>query len=1295
MALCASACAGEQALTTVAQGVEAGVPPAPVYQRFFTDAITGDNAPVSVTGTANNCPPGWPCWIADANLGSSGPVDSFKDDIYERPAGRGNAARTYYPAIDIVSTQVGLTTSWLYYRIDLFGPEAGQSSGTAAAFPHFYAFEINLDDDPAGDAVVEVAQPTAAWSNAGVRVHVDSDDTIGGPRGFVADGAGHAGGGYEDTLFDTGVNTAFGAPGGATAVQARIVGNSVELAVFRPFLASTTPSVILKAAVRGYASRSDVGPNRLYLHDDRSRATLGSPYPYLEHAGAPACPNGVAGDDGLTAAQISALESGTGVNTGRANPCYALAGIYELDNTATVATLAVQDALQFQADLSLAMTDDVDPVDGGGAITYTLTATNATTGGGSATGVVITATVPAGATFLDASPACSHAGGTVTCALGTLPNGMARTVTITVRAPMTSGVLANTATVTSDSDDPMPADNAATETTTVEGEEPRCGDGHLDADEACDDGDTDEGDGCSATCTEETDTDGDGVVDLVDLDDDNDGILDSEEGGGARDVDGDGMPDSRDHDTDNDGIADVVEAGHGVLACSTTVGGNGLCDDLETAADAGLVAYAMVDSDRDTVHDYADLDSDNDGHVDLREADATCADANADAMCDVSDGTSLVLVPTDTDVDGTPDYRDVESDGDLVSDLVESSNAVLDTDRDGVIDRSEDLDGDGLLDVIDDGDLDGALDSDDDGMPDHRDVDADNDTVGDHTDNCRLVENTDQLDRDRNGRGDACDAVQTEVWGIQGGGCRTTRGSAGGLVLLVLLGVVGRRRRTVAPLAALGLVVVPTGARADEVRGEFSTERFQLASDQDGILDVEWGGVQPHLQLDLALWLGYANDPLTVYRQTPTGERTFAGSLVKDQVGGELVGAIGLFDRAQLGVSVPLIVAQRDDLVGTTATMPTAPDGGFAVGDVRLVPKVRLMRQADAGVELAIYAALTLPTSSGNSFTGDATATAAPALAVSRRFRNGGRAGINLGYRARRERMAVDLQIDDEVFAAIGAAVNAGALEVDLGFAYATSAEDVFATSNQNYAELKAGASYRITPSVRAFAATGAGVANGFGTPDWRLLAGMRLERAPALRPPALRSEPYPRPEPLPRRASPPLTRPVRVVAMPPVIAPPAVVAPLPVVAPPVVTPPVVARPPDRDGDGITDELDSCPDAAGTAAHHGCTTPPLVQLTETGLELAQRIRFTNGKATIDKRSHALLDNIAAVLRAQTQLHVVIESHTDKDADLKQARSRATEVLRYLVRKGVDVRRLDTKALGGATAPRIELVRAPR
>ena len=60
----------------------------------------------------------------------------------------------------------------------------------------------------------------------------------------------------------------------------------------------------------------------------------------------------------------------------------------------------------------------------------------------------------------------------------------------------------------------------------------------------------------------ENDADGDGIEDVTDLDDDNDGIYDSYEGDDSVDTDGDGTPDYLDLDSDGDGCLDTIEAGY-------------------------------------------------------------------------------------------------------------------------------------------------------------------------------------------------------------------------------------------------------------------------------------------------------------------------------------------------------------------------------------------------------------------------------------------------------------------------------------------------------------------------------------------------------------------------------------------------------------------------------------------------------------------------------------------------------------------------------------------------------------
>ena len=117
------------------------------------------------------------------------------------------------------------------------------------------------------------------------------------------------------------------------------------------------------------------------------------------------------------------------------------------------------------ADLSLAKAAPASvPV--GSNITYTLQASD--NGPGPATGVTVTDHIPAGTSFVSATPSKGSCSGTatVTCQLGVLDKGDAPTMSIVVKTT-TGGTFKNTATVSGNEPDPAPANNSASVTTTA------------------------------------------------------------------------------------------------------------------------------------------------------------------------------------------------------------------------------------------------------------------------------------------------------------------------------------------------------------------------------------------------------------------------------------------------------------------------------------------------------------------------------------------------------------------------------------------------------------------------------------------------------------------------------------------------------------------------------------------------------------------------------------------------------------------------------------------------------------
>lgn len=145
------------------------------------------------------------------------------------------------------------------------------------------------------------------------------------------------------------------------------------------------------------------------------------------------------------------------------------------------------------------------------------------------------------------------------------------------------------------------------------------------------------------------DADCDNVPDENDLDDDNDGLTDLDEGSGNIDTDNDGIADNVDIDSDNDGIPDNVEwqqEGFYRFPLERDQNKNGWDDAYDTAM--GGTYYRAEDTNRDGKPDFRDTDSDNDGVEDLVEG----SDIDRDGR------NELVPLFSDTDHDGLDDAFD-------------------------------------------------------------------------------------------------------------------------------------------------------------------------------------------------------------------------------------------------------------------------------------------------------------------------------------------------------------------------------------------------------------------------------------------------------------------------------------------------------------------------------------------------------------------------------------------------------------------------------------------------------------
>ncbi len=897
-----------------------------------------------------------------------------------------------------------------------------------------------------------------------------------------------------------------------------------------------------------------------------------------------------------------------------------------------------------------------------------------------------------------------------------------------------------------------------------------------------DDTDLDEGvfvpDADPATETDPTDadTDDDGVID-GDEDADHDGAVD------------DGEVDPLDPDTDGDGLFDGTELGVTTPDEDTDVGEGVFVPDADPATETDPTD---ADTDDDGAID-GDEDASGDGEVDGGEPDPLDPDSDDDGLFD---GTELGVTEPHPDTDTGEGVFVPDADPATTTDPTDP-----DTDDGTVSDGDEDTNGNGR---VDDGERD-PLDGSDD-VPDEP-SDRDDDGVLDDDDNCPDDPNPEQEDADDDGLGDACDADAdgdgfADDLGVSGGGCQASGGggaSTGATVALAVLavGVLGRRRRRGRAAAAVAgaagaaaLAAAPAPAAAQEVQEDssFAVERLRLAMDRDGLIDTEWGGVPGHKVWELGLWLGASDDPLVVYRMS---EEDRVGALVHRRVGGSLHGSIALWNRFELGVAAALVLYQ---------TRASELDGGMTelgeldslgLGDLALTPKVQVLRQARHGVDLAVLATLGVPFGGGGDYLREDGLGASPELAVSRAF-GALRLSTNLGYRSRPEATVVNLVVDDELFARVAGGYrfdhdkpDAAPVEVALSLSGSTGADDAFGSFNGNALEALGQVSYDFTGPLLGHLGGGVGLNEGHGTPDWRVMAGVRYapERPVDLdgdgligsddRCPLVPEDfddfedrdgcedpdndgdrvldvddgapldPEDHDEyqdgdgvPDPDNDGDGLLDRVDVCPLDPETAngfqdddgcpdagdtdrdgltddvdqcpsePEDVDAfvdtdgcPDPdndedgtldvSDACPVEPGPAENRgcpDTDRDTDTVVDRLDNCPDEPGSVKNQGCKERQLVKITEGGIDILDVVYFDTNKAVIQKRSYKLLDQVAKVMVAHTEIPKFrVEGHTDDrgddDFNLDLSQRRAEAVVAYLVERGVEASRLEGVGFG--------------
>jgi OOP family OmpA-OmpF porin len=345
-------------------------------------------------------------------------------------------------------------------------------------------------------------------------------------------------------------------------------------------------------------------------------------------------------------------------------------------------------------------------------------------------------------------------------------------------------------------------------------------------------------------------------------------------------------------------------------------------------------------------------------------------------------------------------------------------------------------------------------------------------------------------------------------------------------------------------LSLVSVVAVAVGAlssgvaRAQTNASGFAIDRFEPSERGSEWFSLDTLDLRGAVRPALGVVGDYGWKPLVFY--DANGHET--RPLVTHQLFVHLGGSLVLWDRLRVGVNLP-IAAVVDGNSGTTSAGQISTSNGANVGDLRLSADVRLFGEYRSALTGALGASVWVPTGSQSAFTGDGKARFSPHFAVSGEasvVAYAARIGFN--YRAESGTLAGQ-SIGSEMLwgASLGLRLADGKLLLGPEFYGSTVVKGELFTKRGSPVEGVLGAHYKVADAWRIGAGVGPGLTEGFGTPKVRAL--LSLEWVPDIEKPKE--------------------------------APPA--------------------PSDRDGDGIFDSDDACPDKPGVSSDdptkNGCPRP--------------------------------------------------------------------------------------------------------
>ncbi|MFL5355716.1 Ig-like domain-containing protein [Archangium sp.] len=332
---------------------------------------------------------------------------------------------------------------------------------------------------------------------------------------------------------------------------------------------------------------------------------------------------------------------------------------------------------------------------------------------------------------------------------------------------------------------------------------------------------------------------------------------------------------------------------------------------------------------------------------------------------------------------------------------------------------------------------------------------------------------------------------------VYGRGCSSSGGSPLPWLMALLLAVPlmrSRRTRSTARestvatgLLALAMLAAPA-ARAQSIDPSLLSQSIDVQRYKPGPGAMDLLGVHG-AQLGRDGWhlgasLGYANDTLGFFDSRQNG---FVYEVVATQMTLDLMGSVSFCERFELGMALPLTYQASERGV---ASPPAFAEGvtGAGLGDLRMVPKVRLV--SAGGLHLGVAIPVLLPTAGGKAFRGGTGVAVQPQLLGEWASSGGLRLVANVGIHVRGEERLLTLRTGTEWLYALGAQVPVGerlAVQAQLAGALGLRERD----AEERPLELLGAVRYRVSDGLRAHVGGGPGLTRGYGTPGFRVFAGL------------------------------------------------------------------------------------------------------------------------------------------------------------------------------------------------------------